>query len=91
MILLDEPTSALDLRHQLQVLGLLRELVRERGLTCLVVLHDLNAAARYADDAGFAVTVVEDCCASPNPQWHEFAITQILPVFGRIASSKDLR
>jgi iron complex transport system ATP-binding protein len=50
VILLDEPTSALDLRHQLQVLSLLRELVRERGLTCLVVLHDLNAAARYADD-----------------------------------------
>jgi len=50
VVLLDEPTSALDLRHQLQVLSLLRELVRERGLTCLVVLHDLNAAARYADD-----------------------------------------
>lgn len=50
VILLDEPTSALDLRHQLQVLTLLRDLVRERCLTCLVVLHDLNAAARYADD-----------------------------------------
>jgi nicotinamidase-related amidase len=50
----------------------------------------VESAARYADDAGFAVTVVEDCCASPNPAWHDFAITQILPVFGRIASSKDL-
>lgn len=50
----------------------------------------VESTARYADDAGFAVTVVEDCCASPNPQWHEFAITQILPVFGRIVSCKEL-
>lgn len=50
----------------------------------------VESAARYADDAGFAVSVVEDCCASPNPTWHEFAITQILPIFARIVSSRDI-
>jgi nicotinamidase-related amidase len=50
----------------------------------------VESAARYADDAGFAVTVVEDCCASPNPAWHEFAVTQILPVFGKVVSSNDV-
>ena len=48
-LLLDEPTSALDVAHQLHVLSLLRDATRRRGLTTLVVLHDLNAAARFAD------------------------------------------
>lgn len=49
VLLLDEPTSALDIAHQFQVLDLLRDVTRSRGLTTIVVLHDLNAAARYAD------------------------------------------
>lgn len=49
VLLLDEPTSALDIAHQLQVLALLRDVTRRRGLTTAVVLHDLNAAARHAD------------------------------------------
>jgi nicotinamidase-related amidase len=64
--------------------------VRNLALAGTVTNLVVESAARYADDAGFAVTVVEDCCASPNPAWHEFAITQILPVFGRVAPSKDL-
>jgi nicotinamidase-related amidase len=50
----------------------------------------VESAARYADDAGFAVSVIEDCCASPNPAWHEFAVTQILPVFGRVVASSTV-
>lgn len=74
----------------------LLEWLRSNGVANLVLTGTatnlvVESAARYADDAGFAVTVVEDCCASPNPAWHEFAITQILPVFGRVVSSKDLR
>ncbi|CAH2601765.1 Hemin import ATP-binding protein HmuV [Rhodovastum atsumiense] len=49
VLLLDEPTSALDIAHQLQVLQLLRDATRRRGLTSLVVLHDINAALRFAD------------------------------------------
>lgn len=48
-ILLDEPTSALDLSHQASVLSLVHELCHERGLTVIVVLHDINLAARYCD------------------------------------------
>lgn len=48
-LLLDEPTSALDIAHQLHVLALLRDVTRRRGLTTLAILHDLNAAARFAD------------------------------------------
>ncbi len=48
-LLLDEPTSALDLAHQASVLSLVHSLARERGLTVVVVLHDVNLAARYCD------------------------------------------
>jgi iron complex transport system ATP-binding protein len=48
-LLLDEPTSALDIAHQLQVLGMVRDVARRRGITTIVVLHDINAAARLAD------------------------------------------
>lgn len=49
ILLLDEPVSALDPRHQLEVLGAVRRLTDSRGLATLVVLHDLNAAARHCD------------------------------------------
>lgn len=49
ILLLDEPVSALDPRHQLEVLGAVRRLTDARGLATLVVLHDLNAAARHCD------------------------------------------
>jgi iron complex transport system ATP-binding protein len=49
VLLLDEPTTFLDIGHQLEVLELVRRLNRERGMTILLVLHDLNQAARYAD------------------------------------------
>ena len=49
LLLLDEPTSHLDLRHQREVVGLLRRLNRERGLTALLVSHDLNLAGEVAD------------------------------------------
>jgi iron complex transport system ATP-binding protein len=49
LLLLDEPTSALDLGHQIAVLELVDELRRERGLTVVSAMHDLSAAARFAD------------------------------------------
>ncbi|WP_457664149.1 ABC transporter ATP-binding protein [Sinorhizobium medicae] len=50
VLLLDEPTTFLDLSHQIDTLRLARKLVRERGVTIVAVLHDLNQAARYADN-----------------------------------------
>jgi iron complex transport system ATP-binding protein len=47
-LLLDEPTTFLDMAHQLEVLQLLDRLNREEGRTILMVLHDLNNAARYS-------------------------------------------
>ncbi|WP_250124555.1 ABC transporter ATP-binding protein [Chroococcidiopsis sp. CCMEE 29] len=49
VLLLDEPTTFLDIRHQLDVLSLVRGLNREHGITVGWVLHDLNQAAAYSD------------------------------------------
>ncbi|MFD9633488.1 ABC transporter ATP-binding protein [Streptomyces violascens] len=49
VLLLDEPTTYLDISHQVEVMDLVRQLNHERGRTVVMVLHDLNQAARYAD------------------------------------------
>lgn len=49
LMLLDEPTTYLDLAHQIDVLDLLVDLNRRHGRTIVLVLHDLNQAARYSD------------------------------------------
>lgn len=49
IIFLDEPTTYLDMAHQLEVLELLRQLNKEQGRTIVMVLHDINQAARFAD------------------------------------------
>ncbi|GAA2040253.1 ABC transporter ATP-binding protein [Agromyces tropicus] len=49
LVLLDEPTTFLDVAHQLELLDLLTALNRERGTSVVMVLHELNLAARYAD------------------------------------------
>jgi iron complex transport system ATP-binding protein len=49
LILLDEPTTYLDMAHQLEILELLHNLNRGESSTILMVLHDLNLAARFSD------------------------------------------
>jgi iron complex transport system ATP-binding protein len=49
-LLLDEPISALDIAHQIDVLSLMRRLADEQGLAIVVVLHDVNMAARFCDE-----------------------------------------
>jgi iron complex transport system ATP-binding protein len=49
-LLLDEPISALDVAHQIEVLSLVQRLSKDRGLGVVVVLHDVNMAARFCDE-----------------------------------------
>jgi len=69
VLLLDEPTSNLDIRHQLEVMDIIKNIVRERGISAIMAIHDLNLASRYADrivmmnggeifDAGDAASVL---------------------------------
>ncbi len=50
ILILDEPTTYLDISYQLEVLELVKELNESLGITVIMVLHDLNQAARYSDN-----------------------------------------
>lgn len=49
VLLLDEPTSNLDIRHQLEVMDIIKTIVKEKGISAIMAIHDLNLAARYTD------------------------------------------
>lgn len=73
--------------------GLLTWLQRHEVTTlalCGVYTHMVvDSAARYADDSGFVVKVLEDCCASPDPELHRIECEKILPLFGEVISSQS--
>lgn len=49
ILLLDEPTSSLDLKNQIEVLDFIQEIAKNRGISVIVIMHDLNLALRFAD------------------------------------------
>ncbi len=49
ILLLDEPTSNLDMMHQLEVMETISALVKEKGISAVLAIHDLNLAARFSD------------------------------------------
>lgn len=79
ILLLDEPTSALDLRHALDVLASVRALCARRGLATLVVLHDLNAAARFVDRIATLHEGRLVACGAPG---EAFTAARVARVFG---------
>ncbi|MEM3139258.1 MAG: ABC transporter ATP-binding protein, partial [Archaeoglobaceae archaeon] len=49
ILLLDEPTSNLDIKVQLEVLDIIKEVVKKREMSAIMAMHDLNLASRYSD------------------------------------------
>jgi iron complex transport system ATP-binding protein len=89
VLLLDEPTTFLDLSHQLEVLELIRYLNAEHGLTVVMVLHDLNQAARYA---GRIVALKDGCVYGEGPPGRILTPDTLRDVFaveGRIIQGPD--
>jgi iron complex transport system ATP-binding protein len=79
VLLLDEPTTFLDVAHQVEVLDLLTDLNRTRGTTVLMVLHDLNLAARYADRL---VAVCDGRVHAVGPPERVLTVEVVREVFG---------
>lgn len=79
ILLLDEPTTFLDISHQIEVLDLLTDLNHARGTTIVMVLHDLNLAARYAD---FLVSIVDGQVHSSGPPDTVLTEKMVQEVFG---------
>ncbi|MBL7258733.1 ABC transporter ATP-binding protein [Paractinoplanes lichenicola] len=82
IMLLDEPTTYLDLTHQIDVLDLVSRLHRERGRTIVMVLHDLNLAARYADRV---VAMRDGRIVAQGPPAEVFTVELLADVFGLAA------
>ncbi|MBM2616691.1 ABC transporter ATP-binding protein [Actinoplanes sp. LDG1-06] len=82
VLLLDEPTTYLDLSHQIDVLDLVARLHRERDRTIVMVLHDLNLAARYADHV---VAMRDGRIVAQGPPASVFTVELLEEVFGLAA------
>lgn len=66
ILLLDEPTAHLDLQYQVSLLELVRELSHDDKLAVMIALHDLNLAARYADQVALMVAGKIQAIGSPR-------------------------
>ena len=53
IILLDEPTSALDIHYSIEIMDIIKKIVKENSLICLIVIHDLNLASLFCDEIVF--------------------------------------
>ena len=80
LLLLDEPTTFLDVAHQVEVLDLLVDLNRDRGTTIVMVLHDLNLAARYADHL---VAIADGRVHSAGPPDEVLTAARIEEIYGQ--------
>ncbi|MDI6730639.1 MAG: ABC transporter ATP-binding protein [Candidatus Altarchaeum sp.] len=49
ILILDEPTSNLDVNHQIKILKLVKNILRDKNISVIIVIHDLNTAARFCD------------------------------------------
>lgn len=83
VLALDEPTTFLDIGHQLEVLELVRELNQTQGLTVLMVLHDLNHAASFADHM---VVLNRGAIIASGSPWSIMQPPLLREVFGVTAS-----
>ncbi|GEM_PF-142348 len=79
IILLDEPTSNLDLRHQMEVMRLLRDISKAEGLIAVVVCHDINLAARYADRM---VLLADGAVKADGTPWEVVTPGTIMEAYG---------
>ena len=64
IILLDEATAHLDLHHRVEIMQLLREMNRNRGVTVIMAVHDLSLAGRYFNRL---ILIKEGCIINDGP------------------------
>ncbi len=80
VLLLDEPTSDLDIRHQLEVMEIIKKLVREKNKSAIIAIHDLNLASRYAERVIMLDKGVIFAAGSPSSVFTPENITQVYGV-----------
>ena len=88
VLVLDEPTTFLDIRHKLELLTILRELVRERGIGAVISLHELDLAQRLSD---YVVCVTGDRIGRCGPPEEILTSSYIEELYGIEKGSYDAR
>ena len=84
VLVLDEPTSFLDIRHKLELLAILKEMVRQRRLAVLMSLHELDLAQKISD---WVVCVRGDEIARQGPTEEIFTSDYIMGLYGAARGS----
>ncbi|UYO35107.1 ABC transporter ATP-binding protein [Bacillus zhangzhouensis] len=87
ILLLDEPTTFLDIAHQIEVLDLLKELNKKYKKTIVMVLHDLNQAAQYADCIVSIKSGNVYSCGRPEEVFNKELFRQVFGLEGEILKS----
>lgn len=91
ILIADEPTSALDVSVQAQVLDIIDDLVRNKGMGLILISHDLNLVAHYCDRVLVMNSgrVVEDCAASELKNAHHPYTRGLLAAQPRLNETRD--
>ena len=89
VLLLDEPTSNLDMKHQLDVLETISSMVKEKGISAVMAIHDLNLAARFSDKLVMLKKGVVYAAGSPIDLLSEKNISDVYGVEAIVMRSLD--
>lgn len=89
VLLLDEPTSNLDMKHQLEVMETISTLVKEKGISAVMAIHDLNLASRFSDSLVMLKKGKVYAAGSPNDLLSEKNIRDVYGVEALVMRSLD--
>lgn len=80
ILILDEPTSYLDIRHKLELLSILRSMAKEKGITVILSLHEIDLAQKISDKILCVKGETIDCFGTPEEVFREEKIRQLYEI-----------
>jgi iron complex transport system ATP-binding protein len=89
VLLLDEPTSNLDMKHQLDVMETISSLVKEKGISAVMAIHDLNLASRFSDKLAMLMGGKVYAVGSPNALLTESNIGYVYGIEAQVMNDLD--
>jgi len=89
VLLLDEPTSNLDMLHQLEVMETISSLVKEKGISAIMAIHDLNLASRFSDKLVMLKDGKVYAAGAPKALLNEININQVYGIEAMIMNAMD--